>query len=96
VGNPTEAALFRSIDQEGMVVLIDEFEKAKEETQKAMLGVLNAGFTNGTVVRRVNKDTMKVELVQPLLGSGRGTGAIAVAKCGSRQQRAGSPGFEEA
>jgi hypothetical protein len=38
---------------------------------------------------------MKVERFNLYWEVARGTGAIAVAKCGSRQQRAGSPGFEE-
>jgi hypothetical protein len=62
--NPTPAVLFRSLHDSAQVMLIDEFEDATEDAKRAMITVLNSGFTNGGQVPRCVGDEHNIKRFQ--------------------------------
>jgi hypothetical protein len=40
----TPATVFRSVDQEGYTLIVDEFEKARDDAKAALIEIFNAGF----------------------------------------------------
>ena len=50
--NPTQAVLFRTLHDSAQVMIIDEFEHAADDAQRAMLSVLNSGFQRTAEVPR--------------------------------------------
>lgn len=59
--NPTQAVVYRSVDQVGQVFIVDEFEKAKDDTKAAMIEIFNAGFRAGAKVPRCNPSDLRLE-----------------------------------
>lgn len=59
--DPSQAVIYRSIDQLGQVVIIDEFERSRDDTRAAMLTILNAGFRRGAMVPRCNSNDLSIE-----------------------------------
>lgn len=57
----SEAALFREVDVCQNTINIDEMDKWGKESLLTMQGILNNGYSKGGEVKRVNKETMKVE-----------------------------------
>jgi hypothetical protein len=62
--NLTSAVLYRSLHASGQVLLIDEFENATDDTQRALISVLNAGFQRGAEVPRCAGDEFRIEYFQ--------------------------------
>lgn len=50
--SPTQAVLYRSLHATAEVLILDEFEKATDDTKQAVVTVLNAGFNRGSKVSR--------------------------------------------
>ena len=61
VVDPTPAVLYRVLDQLGGTLLVDEFGKAGDDTQRALVTILNAGFRRGTTVPRCASDDYHIE-----------------------------------
>ena len=59
--NPTPAVLFRSLHDSAQVMLVDEFEDATDDAKKAMITVLNSGFSNGDDVPRCVGDEHNIK-----------------------------------
>jgi hypothetical protein len=58
----TPATVFRSVDQEGYTLVVDEFEKARDDAKAALIEIFNAGFNISAKVPRCNNnDSYKVE-----------------------------------
>jgi hypothetical protein len=58
--NATPAVIFRTVDEEGYVMTLDEFENTAEESATAVNGICNAGFAFNARVQRCEPKTQKV------------------------------------